>query len=315
MKSGVAELSAHPPELHREQVACDQLRAVRLCGRHRDLGASPCVHDIVRLPRDRAPHHVHDTQHLVTELLGLPECCKGVRGLAGLADHDYHRPLLEYRIAVSELTCHIHFHRDPRDPLDHIFPCHPRMVRGAACHDEDLVDRPDLLVRHAKLLDHDVLILDPRTQRVGHCLWLFVHLLQHEMLITALLGGVGIPLDRDRLLGDLLLVDSIKMHMVGAETDHLLIFDKIDLSGIFQYRRHIRSDKAPFLILPYDQGTVLSDCKDLIRVFREHDPERIGALHAMHDLGDRLERISLVVVVDQVRQHLRVRVRDKSVPF
>ena len=133
------------------------------------------------------------------------------------------------------------------------------------------------------------------------------------MLIAAFFSRVGIPLDRDRLLRDLLLVHRVKMHVVSTETDDLLVLDKIDFSGIFQYRRHIRRDKAAILILPHDQRTILSDRKDLIGMVCEQDPKCIGSLHAVHDFCDRLQRISVVIIIEQMRQHFRVRIGDKPV--
>ncbi len=133
------------------------------------------------------------------------------------------------------------------------------------------------------------------------------------MLIAALLGSVGIPLDRDWLFVDLLLVDCIEVHMVGAQAHYFLILYKINFSGIFQYRRDIRRNKAPILILPHDQRTVLSDCKDLIRVVCKQDPKRIGSLDTVHDLRDGFEWISLVIIVDQMCQYFCICIGDKLV--
>ncbi len=51
------------------------------------------------------------------------------------------------------------------------------MVRRTARHDKDLVDRPDLLVGHPKFFDHDIPVLDPRSQGICDGLWLLIHLL------------------------------------------------------------------------------------------------------------------------------------------
>ena len=133
------------------------------------------------------------------------------------------------------------------------------------------------------------------------------------MLIAALLRSVGIPLDCDRLLGELLLIHGIEMHVVSAQADHFLIFDEINLSGILEQRRHIGRDKASILVLPDYERAVLPDCKDLVGVLCKQNAQRIGPLHAVHHLCDRLERISFIIIVNQMRQHLRVRVRDKGV--
>ena len=135
------------------------------------------------------------------------------------------------------------------------------------------------------------------------------------MFIAALFCRIRIPLNRDRLFRNLLLINSVEMHMVRTQTDNLLILNKINLSRVFQNRRHIRCNKAPILVLTDNQRTVLADRKHLVRMVCKQNAQRIGTLHTMHNLCNRLERIPLIIIVNQVRQNFRVGVRCKLVPF
>ena len=72
----------------------------------------------------------------------------------------------------------------------------PGVVRGAAGDDEDLVDVAQVLVAEADLVEHDLAGLgEPAEQRVGDRLRLLVDLLEHEVVVAALLGGRGVPVD------------------------------------------------------------------------------------------------------------------------
>ena len=106
------------------------------------------------------------------------------------------------------------------------------MVSGTAGHNMNLIHRPKLLVTHRKLFDYNILIFQAGHQRICHSLGLFVHLLQHEMLIAGLLRRAGIPVDGHRCFRDLLLVHRIKVHMIRPQTHHFLIVHVVYLSGI-----------------------------------------------------------------------------------
>ena len=47
----------------------------------------------------------------------------------------------------------------------------------------------------------------------------------------------------------------------------------------------------------------------------EDDPKRIGPFHTVHDLCDRAQRVSVIVIVKQVRNDFGVCVRDKLIAF
>ena len=69
------------------------------------------------------------------------------------------------------------------------------MVGGAAGHHEHLVDLAQLLVGEPLLVEHDAAVDEMAQQRVGHRGGLLGDLLEHEVLVAALLGGRQIPVD------------------------------------------------------------------------------------------------------------------------
>ena len=72
----------------------------------------------------------------------------------------------------------------------------PGVVRGAAGDDEDLVDVAQVLVGQAHLVERELAGLgEPAEQRVGDGLRLLGDLLEHEVVVAALLGGRGVPVD------------------------------------------------------------------------------------------------------------------------
>ena len=67
--------------------------------------------------------------------------------------------------------------------------------------------------------------------------------------------------------------------------------------------------------MPHNHRAVLAHCIDLIRMFLKNNPQRIGSFHSMHRFGNRLQRIPLVITVQQMRHHLRIRLRYKLIPL
>ena len=135
------------------------------------------------------------------------------------------------------------------------------------------------------------------------------------MLVAALLRRVHIPVDVDGLLLDGLLIHVEELHLFPRHADDLLVLDKDHVPGVLQHSRHIGSDDAAVLRVSHDEGTVLADRVELIRVVTENDAEGVGSLHPVHDLGDGPQGIPVIVVVQKLGDDLRVRLRDEGIPL
>ncbi len=158
-------------------------------------GPGAGVEHRVALARDLAAVGVADRQHLGLLLLGVPHRFERVGGLAGLRDRDHQRAAVQHRVAVAELAGQLDLDGQPGPVLDRVLGQQPGVVRGAAGDDEDLVDLAQLLVGEALLVEHDAAVDEVAQQGVGDRGGLLGDLLEHEVLVAALLGGREIPVD------------------------------------------------------------------------------------------------------------------------
>ena len=112
--------------------------------------------------------------------------------------------LVDNRVAIAELRGDIDLDEDARHLLDVVFADEPSVVRRAASDDVNLVERIEIRGIPSELLEGNRLLVrrDALTHRVAHRLRLLVDLLEHEMLIAALLCRLGIPCDLAYLLRD-----------------------------------------------------------------------------------------------------------------
>ncbi len=193
----VGELdAAHLGQVQPDEVAGDELGQERLGGGDRDLRPGVGVEHGVGLARDGRAVGVADGQHPGPLLLGVAQRHQRVHGLAGLGDRDDQRGPVEHRVAVAELAGQLDLARDPGPVLDGVLGDQPGVVRGAAGDDEDLVDVAQVLVGQAHLVEHQLAgLAEPPAQRVGHGPRLLGDLLEHEVVVAALLGGRGVPVD------------------------------------------------------------------------------------------------------------------------
>ncbi len=185
-----------------------------------------------------------------------------------------------------------------------------------AGNDHDLMNLTDLLVCHPQFLNLNPVPLNPWRKSIHDSLWLFVHLLQHEMFIPALLGSIHIPLNPYRLLHNLFFIHVEKLHGLFRHTDNLFILDKIDIPGITKHRRNIRSNNASAFCMAHNQRAVLAHCIKFIRMIPEHNSQSIRPFHPVHDFRNCLQRVPLVIIVQKMGNHFRICLRHEFIsPF
>ena len=173
---GIINDAAHLGKLYGQQIEGRQLAAVRLGGCHGNLRPCPCIQHVVCLSGNGASHHIDNAQHPAALTLCQTKGCQRICGLAGLAHHDDQRLRCQDGIPVTELTGHVHFHRDACHALENIFCRHTCVASGTAGHNENLLDGPDILIAHAQLFDDDLVILDSGIQRICHSFRLLIDL-------------------------------------------------------------------------------------------------------------------------------------------
>src|SRR4029077_437038 len=100
------------------------------------------------------------------------------------------------RVAVAVLGGDVHLDRHPRPLLDRVTADQAGVVGGATGDDHDPPQVAHLVVLEADAGEVDPVVAGQAVgKRLGDRVGLFVDLLQHEGLIAALLGRVGIPAD------------------------------------------------------------------------------------------------------------------------
>ena len=219
LQHGVVLLLRHGAQqtgqVQSQQIQHRQLGGIGLSGGHSNLRPRPGVEHLVRLPGDRRAHHIDDGEDSSPQPLGLPEGGHGIQSLTRLADHNDQGLVIHNGIHVPELRRQGHLHRDPQDPLQVVFPNHAHVVRGSAGHDVELVNTAQVVLCEGKVLQEHLSVPDPGEDGPAHGLRLLHDLLEHEVLVAALLCRVHLPVH----VGDLLLH---RLHEVVIALDAVL---------------------------------------------------------------------------------------------
>ena len=196
--------AADLPEVEREQVQRHELRRERLGRRDADLGPGVGVDRAVGLARRHAADDVADRDAAGALLLRFAQRGERVGRLARLRDHDRERVLRDDRIAVAELGSVVDLDRNPRELSIRNLPT------SAACQDvphariDDALDLAQHLVGNLDLVQEHLAASRPTRGRARSrtAQRLLVDLLEHEVLVAALLRHDRIPRHARALLRD-----------------------------------------------------------------------------------------------------------------
>ena len=193
------------------------------------------------------------------------------------------------------------------------------MIGRAAADDVETMDIPDGLLVKGQLGQVDLAVLEARGDRIADSGGLLVDLLHHEVLVAALLRGLGVPLNGGGLAGDGLLVDVEEFDGVRGQACDLEIVNVVDRAGVLEQCRHIGGDDGTVLTLANDERTILAHGIDDTGLIGKKHAQRIGAAYMQHHAGDGIQRVACrfagVVVVQQLCHDLGVGLRDKGKAF
>ncbi len=313
----VAELRApHLREVEREQVAGHQLGHEALGRRDADLGAGVGVDDRVGLARDRRAVGVADREHLGALRAGVPDRHQGVGGLAGLADRDHQGVPGEDRVAVAELVGELDLAGDPGPVLDGVLRDEAGVERGAARHDDDLVDLAELV-----LADPDLVELQgaggvvAAQRRVRDRPRLLVDLLAHEPVEAVLLGGREVPVDVVGLGLGGRAVEVGDLDALAGDRDDLVLAELERVAGVLDEGGHVGGEEVLAVPDPDHERGVAAGADHAVGVLGVHRDERERALeaaaHVLHRLGE--VRAGGDLGLDEVRRDLGVGLRAQVV--
>ncbi len=155
------------------------------------------------------------------------------------------RAAVQNRVAVTELAGQLDLDGQPRPVLDRVLGQQPGVVRGAARDDEHLVDLAQFLIAQALLVQDDAAVDEVPEQRVGDRGGLLGDLLEHEVLVAALFGGVQVPVDVEKssTRGHVVAVEVGDAVAVGGDHDGLVLpeFDRV--AGVPDERGDVGADE------------------------------------------------------------------------
>ena len=222
-----------------KQIAYGKLCAVSLGGGHGYLGAGPGIYDILALVGDGAAHYVYYGQHVGAALFRLAQGKEGIYGLAGLA-YDYgYGPVSHYGIGIAELRCQLHRDGYAGVTLDVVLRHLAYVACGAAGHYEYSVAGPYVLRRYMGKAEVYGALLYTGADGVAYHVGLLHYLLEHEVGVAALFGGVSVPLDMLYVFVQLLAVAVVYLHAACGKHSHVIFVKAYHLAGVLEYCRHV----------------------------------------------------------------------------
>ena len=299
-----------------EEVEGAELHHIGFGGRHGDLRAGVGVEDVVRCAGDGAAHHIDDSQHRHAPALGEAEGGQRVAGLARLADDDDEVVGVEDGVTIAELAGDVHLGRDPGQPLDGSLAHHTGVHGRAAGHKVDVPDAAQLLI--AQLRDaevgHTVLHAGADGGRDGGRL--LMDLFQHEVGVAALLSGFFVPVGGQHFPLHRLAEGVVEPDAVGLDHRHVALLEDAVAAGVLEQGRNIGGHEVLALAPAHDEGALLLDGVDGVRLIPEQHAQRIAAPHQRQRLPQGCQRALLGLgaaeVVDELDQHLGVRLALKG---
>ena len=165
---------------------------------------------------------------------GLPQCGQGVQRLPGLADDHDQGMLVHQGVHVPELRGQGHLYGNAGHPLQVVLAHHAHMPAGAAGDDVDFLQAADVVVAEVEVLKVHRPLPDPGEDAPAQGLGLLHDLLEHEVLVAALLRRVDLPVDMGDLLFDGLHQVVVALDAVPGEHRHLPVVHVAHLPGVAQ---------------------------------------------------------------------------------
>src|SRR3954452_20598455 len=154
---------------------------------------------------------------------------------------------------------------------------------------------------------------DALAQRLCDRFRLLVDLLQHERLVAAALRLLVVPVELlDRRLLDLGALDE-EARALGCDGDDLTVVGKDRAPRLAEKRRDIRGEEALPVPEADDERRLVAHADEALRLVVVYRDDREMPLEERVDLADRRSQVAVVDTLEQVDDHLRVRLRGEGV--
>ena len=185
------------------------------------------------------------------------------------------------------------------------------MVCRTAGNDVDLVEGVEVICIPLELVHDDGLAVlrDALTHRVADCLRLLIDLLEHEVLVAALLSCLSIPVDLKDLLRHRLAAAVRDLDGILRDDSELTIVEDVGAARARDDGRDIRRDEILALTDADDERVVLLRADELVRLSLAHEDERVRTLDAVQHLAYRRDEIAVVDLFEKVCDDFRIRLR------
>ena len=251
----------------------------RLRGSDRDLGACLEEQDRLRLARDRRSDGVRHRDDRAAAFARKASRRDRVGRLARLRHRDDQCPLVERWRAVAELGPDVRPRGQTGPVLESRRADQGRIERGAAGDELDPGHGPEHVFEAGELLDDDAAVLvDPSDDRLAERLGLLVDLLEHEVLVAALLGGLGRPVDRrDRSFAGQS-VHAGDRDAPRSQIGDVALLEEHDLVRVGQDRGDIRGEEALAVGQTHHERHVLAGTDETVALTAMHDDDRVRTL-------------------------------------
>ena len=144
--------------------------------------------------------------------------------------------------------------------------------------------------------------------RLGHGVRLLVDLLEHERLVAALLGLLGVPVDRLDCTVDRFAGGGEELDAVRPRPDDLVVLDVLHLAGVGEEGGYAGGEELLAVTAADDERALLAGADDHAGLVGGDGHERVVAAQAVVGAPHRLGQVAGLVELagDQVRHHLDV---------
>ena len=130
---------------------------------------------------------------------------------------------------------------------------------------------------------------------------LLVDLLEHEVPVSALLGGDGIPCHSLGCLGHLAAAVVGERDTRPRDDRHLLVAEKHDVARVAENRGNIGSDEEFVVAEPDNDRRAVAHGHDLLRVLDRHEDQREHAAQERQGAADRVfQPVTLRLALDEM---------------
>ena len=135
---------------------------------------------------------------------------------------------------------------------------------------------------------------------------LLVHLLEHEMVVAALLGGLQRPGDRGDDPFARRAVDAGDLDARGMEVDHVALLEEDHLVRVGEDGRDVAGQERLAVADPDDERHVHPGADEPVGLAPVHDRQGVGALDEAERGAGGLRDVAGVGLLDEVGERLRV---------